>query len=280
MAHSEQPSNYSPTNSVFYNNSYSSPESPTSNNSRKRKQEQQQQEFQQYDEQSQANNGVLDSLYQSYNQPWNSSSQNNGQQDFIIPITSSSSTTTAATYHQHEDPSLTWHRTTNSDDSFMVSTTYQPDSFMNHSSQKTNGGVGENTEIHHLLNLDQPSAFQFINTKENTRALHLDDLGNQRLIHQAWSPQQQQNYNGANSPGFFTPGFLESLQEDENESPESFPFHVVPPTGHWNTLEDIKSNIEPDSILVKKKKKIYCLLYFPTKHYHVDIRKKLGVTRK
>lgn len=254
-AHNEQSSNYSsPTNSVFYSNNYSSPESPTCN-SRKRKQ----QEFQHYGEQNQQNNnGVLDNIYQSYNQPWNN--QNNGQ-EFIVPITSSSSTTTAATYqHQHEEPNLTWHRTPNTDDSFLVSANYQPDSFMNHSSQKSNGGVGENTEIHQILNLDQPSAFQFMDTKENTRTLHLNDLGNQRLIHQAWSPQQQQQYNGANSPGFFTPGFLESLQEDENESPESFPFHVLSPTRNWNNGLDenhAKSNIEHDAILVSKE--ILCI---------------------
>jgi hypothetical protein len=52
-------------------------------------------------------------------------------------------------------------------------------------------------------------------------------------MHQPWSPQQQTSFQtGANSPGFFTPGFLESLQEDESESSSSFPFHV--PTKNWN----------------------------------------------
>lgn len=244
-AHNEQSSNYSsPSNSVFYNNNYSSPESPTSSISRKRKQQQhQQQDFQSYGDQS---NGVLENIYQTYNQPWNS--QNNVHQDYILPITttSSSSTTTTTTYHQHEDSSLTWHRPSNShtttDDPFLVTTNYnqQDHQYMNHSSQKPNGGVGENTEIHNILNLDQPSSFQFMDTKENnTRTLHLNDLGNQRLIHQSWSPQQQYA-TGANSPGFFTPGFLESLQEDD-ESPQSFPFHVLP-VRNWEDENQTKSD--------------------------------------
>ncbi|KAI9273332.1 hypothetical protein EDC94DRAFT_510969 [Helicostylum pulchrum] len=127
---------------------------------------------------------------------------------------------------------------------------------MNNPSQKSNGGVGENTEIHQILNLDQPSPFQFVDTtKDNTRTLHLNDLGNSRLIHQAWSPQQPQYNNNANnnpsSPGFFTPGFLESLQEDENESPESFPFHVPPPTRNWSLDEShAKPSMEHETIMV------------------------------
>lgn len=249
MAAHNESSNYSPPNNVFYNTNYS-PESPTHHN-RKRKQ----QEFQTYG--NQQRNG-LENLYQSYNQSWN---HHANQQEFIVPISSSSSSTTTNYQQQHEESNLTWQRTTNNQDAFIVSNNYQhTDPFMDSTLQKSNnGGVGENSEIHHLLNLDQPSsAFQFIDTQKDnnnsTRTLHLHDLGNSRLIqHQPWSasPQPQQQYNGANSPGFFTPGFLESLQEDENESPQSFPFHVLPSTRHWNTTEDTKSNIEPDSILVK-----------------------------
>lgn len=270
MATHNDQSNYSPTSNVFYNNVYSTPESPTFNH-RKRKQ---QQEFTYHQ-----NNNGLDSLYQT----WNPNNQQNNHQDFIVPITSSSSSTTA-TYHQQDDikssalMNHSWHGSTNTQDQFIA------DSFMNHSSSQKNhnggGGVGENTEIHQILNLDQPSHFQFVDTtKENTRTLHLNDLGNSRLIHQAWSPQQQHpqqqpqqqfntnstnNSNNPSSPGFFTPGFLESLQEDENESPESFPFHVPPPR-HWSLDESHhhhhqkSSSMEHDTIMVKFLLNVVCV---------------------
>jgi hypothetical protein len=315
-AHNEHSSNYSsPSNSVFINNVNYSPESPPSTNSRKRKQ-QQQQEFQFGDLNQQSgnsNNGVLDSFYQTYNQPWNGN--HSSSDNFIIPVTSSStasSTTIAATIFHNSNSNITsedndliinklshmmnnsWHRSTSSNDPFLVNTTnydnHNQDSFIINN-QKCSTGVGANTETHQIVNLDQPQQqpFNFVdNSKDasnnaiNTRTLHLHDLGSQRLIHQAWPPQNQQSFNnGPNSPGFFTPGFLESLQEDEHESPESFPFHVTTTSTSSSSTarnwalqhpEDAASKavltMEHDTIMVRATNKFYVhtaffLIFFP-----------------
>lgn len=116
------------------------------------------------------------------------------------------------------------------------------------------GGVGENnsrslSEIHQMLSLDEfqseapctssVSSFSFENKDmPRSNTLHSTDLGagnllEQRQLLQSWSDggttnaQNSYSNNGSTTPGFFTPGFLESLQEDDNESyhtPE-FPFH-------------------------------------------------------
>lgn len=298
-AHNEQLSNYpSPATSIFINNASYSPESPTSTNSRKRKQEQQQElQYNHLNQQSSTSNGVLDTIYQNYDQTWGGNHQ--GNNNFIIPVTSSTSNTTivAPIYSNSEDNNLlinkssqmmndSWHRSASSsttNDPFLVNTA----SYDNHHQEafivnppKSGDGVGENTDIHRILNLDQPQQhpFNFIDdskgtaTISNARNLHLHDLGSQRLIHQqAWSPQQQQPFNtGPNSPGFFTPGFLESLQEDESESPQSFPFHVGTASTsssstakNWNYQhsEDCTSKtaitMEHGTIMVRATKNLY-----------------------
>lgn len=261
-AHNDQSSNYSsPINStIFYDNSnaYSSPDSPTLSNSRKRKQQQHDWNYYDINQQS-SNNDVLNDIYSStYHQSENSTSNSNHhqqQEEFIVPINSSSSTSTA--FGQPDNLmqrssviNNNWHRTVNNDsnaagNSFLVSNNTYDDSFMSHN-QKT---VGENTnEIHQILNLDEP--ISFVNTAKDTRNIAGLNLNDSRLMHQTWSPQpQQQSFNtGASSPGFFTPGFLESLQEDENESPQSFPFHVT--TKNWNLEREEISTMEHDTIMV------------------------------
>lgn len=261
-AHNDQSSNYSsPINStIFYDNSnaYSSPDSPTLSNSRKRKQQQHDWNYYDINQQS-SNNDVLNDIYSTtYHQPENNTGNNNHhqqQEEFIVPINSSSSTSTAFGQPDNlmQRSSIinnNWHRTVNSNsnatgNSFLVPSNTYDDSFISHS-QKT---VGENTnEIHQILNLDEP--ISFVNNTKDTRNIAGLNLNDSRLMHQTWSPQpQQQPFNtGASSPGFFTPGFLESLQEDENESPQSFPFHVT--TKNWNLEREEISTMEHDTIMV------------------------------
>lgn len=150
------------------------------------------------------------------------------------------------------------------------------------------GGVGENkglSEIHHMLHLDQfaagghaatatpvsvqtPTAtnYGFVDEPDG---LHLADLGagnlhQQRQLIQTWSNSsaggttnaQHTSYsnNGSSTPGFFTPGFLESLQEDDNESyhTSDFPFHQPNQNREWHTSSSSSPHgpMEQDAIMV------------------------------
>jgi hypothetical protein len=151
------------------------------------------------------------------------------------------------------------------------------------------GGVGENSsrglnEIHQMLSLDQfqseapsissvPSFAYNDNNKNMTRpnTMNLTDLGagnllEQRQLLQSWSSgnttnAQNSSYsnNGSTTPVFFSPGFLESLQEDDNESyhtPE-FPFHQSNPSKaqDWSHSPPSRkfTSVEHNTIMVKNR---------------------------
>ncbi|KAG1454828.1 hypothetical protein G6F46_008415 [Rhizopus delemar] len=74
------------------------------------------------------------------------------------------------------------------------------------------GSVGENEELM-VVNFDQSNPFPRL-----TQPIDLDDLLQQRQAFQTWdasssSPIQSPTRYSPGTPGFFTPGFLESLQE-------------------------------------------------------------------
>ncbi|CEP18203.1 hypothetical protein [Parasitella parasitica] len=157
-----------------------------------------------------------------------------------------------------------------------------PHSELRGTSDKT-GGVGENhslSEIHQMLNLDQfstastlaetptPTSYSFI---EEPAALRLDDLSaanlqQQSQLIQSWSnsagrttnAQQSSNYsnNGSGTPGFFTPGFLGSLQEDDSESYHTSDLNFHRPThsssSEWNPSCSSPHQIEHDPFLVSE----------------------------
>lgn len=64
--------------------------------------------------------------------------------------------------------------------------------------------------------------------------LHLDDLdqrNHQKELIQAWSMSGSttENQGGTNTPGFFSPGFLEALQHENDVKSLGFPFHTSNP---------------------------------------------------
>lgn len=76
------------------------------------------------------------------------------------------------------------------------------------------GSVGENEELM-VVNFDQSNPFPRL-----TQPIDLDDLLQQRQAFQTWdasssSPIQSPTRYSPGTPGFFTPGFLESLQEHQ-----------------------------------------------------------------
>lgn len=173
------------------------------------------------------------------------------------------------------------------------------------SHRTSNGGVGENkglSEIHQMLNLDQfaaaaaaaatptsvqtptPSNYSFVD-EPTSGGLHLADLGagnlhQQRQLIQSWSNNssaggttnaQHTSYsnNGSSTPGFFTPGFLESLQEDDSESyhTSDFPFHQPNQSREWHASSSssphgtttMETAMEHDAIMVSKRGSVVCV---------------------
>ncbi|KAI8646890.1 hypothetical protein BD408DRAFT_379689 [Parasitella parasitica] len=169
-----------------------------------------------------------------------------------------------------------------------VSNSYVIHDGCNDISNKTGGGnsgVGENqrlSEIHQMLNLDQfttatsttsasvqtptPSSYSFVDEPND---LHLTDLSTANLhqqsqLIQSWSNSvggtanaQQSSYsnNGSGTPGFFTPGFLESLQETDNESyhTSDFPFHRQTHNSEWHVSSSSPQGIRHDPLMMSER---------------------------
>jgi hypothetical protein len=177
----------------------------------------------------------------------------------------------------------------NHDNSFLVmqstfnSSDPQQQQFPNYEQETTihsgnmvhDGGVGENTsrgltEIHQMLSLDQfqseePSTCNFTFDSKRQNTLHLTDLGtenllNQRQLLQSWSStanaNSYSNNGGSTTPGFFTPGFLESLQEESYPTVD-FPFQNVR-EDDWSHNRKFTS-VEHNTIMVKNRCPIICM---------------------
>jgi hypothetical protein len=98
-------------------------------------------------------------------------------------------------------------------------------------------------DIHHMLELDPFSSPDYRNEQGRHPRLHLQNI-NTAPPRQSSSPSQQSSFSPG-TPGFFTPGFLGALQEDEE---------TTFPAAGWNPAH---YQGDPDSMMVREKHLIH-----------------------